>query len=90
MTPRERADRAQQLLNDPVFIKAMSDIREQIVAKIEHIAVSDVEAQHDLAISLQLLKQLRLQLSRYSEEIVIDNAVARNATWLQRAKSYMP
>ena len=90
MTPRERADRAQQLLNDPVLQQAMSDIRENLVRKIEGVAEFDPDADHQLAMALRNLKMLRLQLSRYSEEIVIDNAVAKQQNWLKRAKSLMP
>ena len=86
MTPRERADRAKQILDDPVFVCAIADIREQLVAKLESCPVSDVDAQHDLTLTLQLLKQLRTQLARYCDEIVLDNARERQATWLQRAR----
>ncbi|MBK6790790.1 MAG: hypothetical protein IPG77_25050 [Betaproteobacteria bacterium] len=86
MTPRERADRAKLILDDPVFAHAFADIREQLVAKLEMCPVGDVEAQHDLTLTLQLLKQLRTQLARYCEEIVLDNAKARQESWLRRAK----
>ena len=86
MTPREKADRARQILDDPVFTHVMHDIRDQLVAKLEICPISDVEAQHDLTITLQLLKQLRTQLARYCDEIVLDNAKARQESWLRRAK----
>ncbi len=86
MTPRERADRAKQILDDPVFAHVFTDIREQLVAKLEMCPVGDVEAQHDLTLTLQLLKQLRTQLARYCDEIVLDNAKARQESWLRRAK----
>jgi hypothetical protein len=86
MTPRERADRAKQILDDPVFGHVFSDIREQIVQKFESCPLSDVDAQHDLTITLQLLKQLKTQLIRYTDEIVLDNAKARQESWLKRAK----
>ena len=86
MTPREKADRAKLLLEDPVFNHVFSDIRDQIVMKLEVCPVSDVEAQHDLTLTLQLLKQLKTQLARYTEEIVLDNAKARQESWLKRAR----
>ena len=90
MTPRERADRAQQLLNDPVLLQAMADVRENLVRKIEGVAEFDPDADHQLAMTLRILKMLRLQLSRYSEEIVMDNAKERNQSWLRRHKLMMP
>ena len=86
MTPRERADRAKQLLEDPVLASAFSDVREQIVQKLEGMPVSDVEAQHSLTITLQVLKQLKTQLARYTDEIVLDNARAKHESWIQRAR----
>ena len=86
MTPREKADRARQILDDPVFAHVMNDIREQLVAKLEICPISDVEAQHDLTITLQLLKQLKTQLARYCDEIVLDNAKARQDSWIKRAR----
>ena len=86
MTPREKAERAKALLEDPVFNHVFADIREQIVLKLESIPVTDVDAQHDLTITLQLLKQLTTQLSRYTDEIVLDNAKSKHETWLQKTR----
>jgi hypothetical protein len=86
MTPREKADRAKQLLEDPVFRHVFADIREQLIVKLESVAVTDLEAQHEFTITLQLLKQLKTQLTRYTDEIAIDNAQARHESWIQRAK----
>lgn len=86
MTPREKADRAKLLLDDPVFAHVFADIREQLVLKLEGCPVTDVDAQHDLTITLQLLKQLKTQLARYCDEIVIETARARQDSWLKRAK----
>ncbi len=86
MTPREKADRSRQILDDPVFAHVMNDIRDQLVAKLESCPISDVDAQHDLTITLQLLKQLKTQLARYCDEIVLDNAKARQDSWIKRAR----
>ena len=91
MTPREKADRAKQILEDPVFRAMFEEMRENIVSKLEQLPVSDVEAQHDLTITLQLLKMLKTKLLRYTEEILVDNAAARQQTWLKKAReSIMP
>lgn len=86
MTPREKAERAKAVLEDPVFNHVFTDIREQIITKLEQIPVTDVDAQHDLTITLQLLKQLKTQLSRYTDEIVLDNAKSKHDTWLKKAR----
>ncbi len=86
MTPLERADKAKQLLNDPVIAEAFKDIREQIILRLEACPVSETETQHDLTITLQLLKQLKLQLSRYCDEIALDNAKKRSDSFMQRTR----
>jgi hypothetical protein len=86
MTPRDRADRAQQILNDEVFKHAFRDIRETIVGKLESCGVGDIDAQHELTVSLQLLKQLKTQLARYAEEIMIDEAKAKQDSWMAKAR----
>ena len=86
MTPREKADRAKQLLDDPVFNAAIADVREHLVARIEASAAGDIDDQHTLSLSLQILKTIKLQLARYTDEIVLDNAAVRHESWIQRAK----
>lgn len=65
MTPREKADRASQILSDPVFKHVFLDIREDLVAKLETLPMGDVETQHEVSLMLQLLKQVRTRLERY-------------------------
>ena len=89
MTPRDRADRAQQILDDDVFKHAFRDIRESLVDRLESCPVGDVDSQHEIAITLQLLKQLKVQLSRYTEEILIDKATERQENWLRKARGYL-
>lgn len=86
MTPRERADRAEHILKDEVFQQMFSDIREGFVAKLETVPVGDIDTQHEIALSLQILKQLKTQLTRYTQEIVVDNAAQRHESWIRRMK----
>ena len=91
MTTRDLADRAQRILDDPVFKQAFSDIREAMVSKLESCGVGDIDAQHELTVSLQLLKQLKTQLSRYSEQILLDKAKEQHESWILKAKrSFAP
>lgn len=89
MTPRDRADRARQILNDDVFKHAFADIREALVSKIESCGVGDIDAQHNLSVTLQLLRQLKTQLSRYGEEVLIDNAKERQESWIRKARQVL-
>ena len=86
MTPRERGDRALQLLDDPVLTAALADIRDGLVKSIESSAMSDAEAHHELAISLQLLKQVRVQLRKYADETTVENARERERTFIAKMR----
>lgn len=86
MTPRERADRAQAILNDQVFQEMFADIREKLISKLEKTAAEDVTMQHEITLSLQNLQRLRAQLLVYTQEIVIDNANQRHESWIRRMK----
>jgi hypothetical protein len=80
------ADRAQRMLDDPLFKQVFADIRESLVSKLESCGVGDIDAQHELTVSLQLLMRLKTQLSRYSEQILLDEAKQKHESWLLKAK----
>jgi hypothetical protein len=65
MTPSEKAERAQRLLDDPAMTEAFGDIRMRLVEQMESAPISDVETQHEIALMLQLLKRLHAQLQNY-------------------------
>ena len=91
MTPREKGDRAKEMLESEIFKLAFSDLRESLVAKIEACGIGDVDTQHALSMSLQLLRQLRANLARYADELAIDHAKDRHESWLRKARqSLMP
>ncbi len=52
---------AARLMNDPVFNKAFSDIESNLIAKMRAVEISNVEAQHELILTLQLLGALKKQ-----------------------------
>ena len=68
MTPRERAERAENLLTDPVMKLVFVDIREALVGQLEAVPISDAESQRDIALMLQLLKRFKTTLSGYIQD----------------------
>lgn len=86
MTPKERADRANRLLEDPVFLEAMRDIRENIVRLIESTAMGDVDTQHELALSLTLLKRIPAQFRQYADALVIEKHQKQQQSFMDRMK----
>ena len=86
MTPFERADRAKQIIEDPVFRQAMAEIRERIVSKMEQSAMSDVDTHHDAALTLMCLNNLRLQLERYVQELAMQKYKDDEKTFLSQVR----
>jgi len=86
MTPSERADRAKQLLNDPVLKGAFSDLRDKLVMQLEASVVSDVETQHEIALMLQLLKRIQSQLLSYQQDGAIDKHKEKQDSFLRRMR----
>ena len=86
MTPIERADRAQQLLNDPVVKGALEDIRMTLVRQLEAAGMDDVDTHHTVALSLQLLKQLRTKLERYTDEIAVDSHKKAQDSFIEKMR----
>lgn len=86
MTPREKAERAQQLLNDPVLAGALDDIRAGFVTQLESLPIGDIDSQHHVTIALQVLKRLRTQLQKYASELAVDKAKERHDSFIARVR----
>lgn len=68
MTPTdviERANQARRLLDDPTLQKAFEGVRQGLLVNIEATMMGDRDTQHELALSLQLLKSIRRMLERW-------------------------
>ena len=86
MTPLERAERAKQLLDDPVFVAAMDDVRMRLVAQLEQTAIGDIDTHHQAALALQMLKSIKDQIARYAAEIEIDNHRQKQDSFMHRMR----
>ncbi len=73
MTPFEKSESAKRVREEPVIQQAFIDIRENLVRQLENVPIADTETQHQVAITLQLLKRLETTLQRYiQDQTVID------------------
>lgn len=86
MTPIERAERAKQLLEDVVLREAFKAIRDQLVAKLESSPMGDVDTHHEVALSLQLLRRINVELERFADAIAVDKAREKHENWLDRMR----
>lgn len=53
---------AAQLLEHPLFKRSFDAIESSLIDKIRHVAMADLETQHELVLSLQLLGNVRKQI----------------------------
>ena len=68
MTPGERvarANRAAEILGEDLLGGVFRDVREALVERLEATAIGDTSTQHEIALTLQCLKQLRQHLETY-------------------------
>ena len=86
MTPREKAERAKQLLDDPVVRGVFEDIRMGLVSQLEKVPFGDIDTQHNVAISLQLLKNLRDTIKKYADEGLIQEHNNKQQTFMDRIR----
>jgi hypothetical protein len=86
MTPFEKAERAKQLLDDPLLKEVLARIREGLVLKLEASVMDDVDTHHTTALSLQLLKQLTTELHRYIGESAVINARQKHDSFITRMR----
>jgi hypothetical protein len=53
------ARRAEALVNDPLFKQAMDGIESTIIDRMRKVPIGDIDTQHELVLTLQLLGSLR-------------------------------
>lgn len=89
MRPTDRSVRARELLNDEVMQDAFRDIREAYVAQLESTPIGNVDMQHEIAITLQLLARLKHQLALYGQDKVIDNHRKQSDSYIERIRQVL-
>ena len=61
----ERANQAERLLKDPTMQKAFEGVRQNLLMTLEATAIGDRDTQHEIALSLQVLKSVKRILERW-------------------------
>lgn len=86
MNANEKAERAQAIIDDPVFREALHDLRMNLVAQLEGTAISDVETQHEVALMLMLLRKIPAQLQNYINNAKMKQATEKERTFIERIR----
>lgn len=63
----QRADEAERLLTNPLFLSAMQDVEERLVQTMKHTALNDKETQARLVTALWVTDQVRNAIRRHIE-----------------------
>ena len=89
MTPGERiarANRARELLEEQTMRGVFDGVREALVVKLEQCAIGDTATQHEIALTLQLLKQLRAHLQSYIDDGSLAEREVEQEKWFARMR----
>ena len=68
MNKIERAEKAQRILNDPIFSEAFENTRQAIFQRIEQTPIRDDEGLKHLRLSLKLLGDVKANLTAILNE----------------------
>ena len=83
----ERANQAARLLDDPTLQKAFEGVRMALLSRLEDVALIDRDTQHEIAVSLQLLKQLKRQLHTWVTDGKLEVKRAETSTLWPRNRA---
>lgn len=89
MTPGERvarANKARELLEDDLMKSVFSGVRNALIERLEACPMGDMDTQHEIALTLQLLKQLQSQLRQFIQDGTLATKEIEQETWLARAR----
>jgi hypothetical protein len=56
------------------------------VTRLESLPIGDIDTQHEIALMLQLLKQVRTKLEMYGQDVVVEKSKQRHTDFIQRVK----
>ena len=81
-----RASRARELLEEQTMRAAFNGVREALVLRLEQCAIGDVATQHEIALTLQLLKQLRAHLQSFVDDGTLAEREQQQERWIERMR----
>ena len=80
----QRGQEAEQLVNNPLLKEAFAGVKAKLIEKLEEVPIGDLDTQHEIALSLQLLKTVRRYLENWVQDGVIESQRASSHTAWQR------
>lgn len=90
MTPGERiarATRAKELLEEETMAQVFRGVRDALVERLESCPIGDTSTQHEIALTLQLLKQLRAHLNQFIDDGTLAEHEQKQETFIARMRN---
>ena len=84
MTPREKAEKARQYLDDELSREVHADLREMLVSELER--EPDIDRQLEIVKRLQIHRQHRQLYERYASQLLMDKHKAEQDTFIERLR----
>lgn len=81
-----RANKAREILNEQLMGGVFNEVREALVARLEQTPIGDTSTQHEIALTLQLLKQLRRHLESWIEDGTLAARELENENFMARMR----
>ena len=86
MNVLDKAARAKELLEDPIFQEAFNGVRNGLVSQLEATPFTDKDLQHEITVTLQLLKRLKGSLERFIADGVVEQKTLDQRNFIERAR----
>ena len=86
MNDLERADRAKELLENPTFREVHAEIRAELIAAVESVAITDVERLQEMVLALQVHNRHRKKLERWIADGKVEQSKLDQTNWIERAR----
>ena len=86
MNALEKADRAKELLENLTFKMVQAEVRSELIAAIEAVAVTDLERLQELTLSLQVHNRLRKKLERWVDEGKLEQSKLKDQNYRERIR----
>ena len=86
MNPLERAARSKELLENIIFKEVYAALRNELITGLETCPISDLDLQHDLTLSLQILKRIRGKLERWVEDGTLESKKLEQEGLMERMR----
>lgn len=84
MTPREKAEKAQQYLDDDLAKAVHAELREMLIFELEREA--DTDRQLEIVKRLQLHRLTRRMYEKYAEQLLVDTHKANEDTLMEKLR----